>query len=179
MIREGVLPSHDQARNIAHNRCADEDGTDLRFGKINSLGRAADDDKGGAERSDGQSCSYNKRLDSSIAETSKQQGVAQADGEEDADGRSTRAQEEVGLEKPKMHGQSSLEDDEDEADVTQAHKGLLPLDGHDVTQRYAVDETDQHLTDEACLEDLVGDPFCECEKEEEGDDDQKLGDCRY
>lgn len=162
---------HDQAGDIADDGGADEDGADLCLCKVDALGCAADDDKGGAEGGDGQGGADDERLNGAVAEAEEEQRVAEADGHEDANGGSGRAEEEVGLEEAEVDGEATLEDDEDQADVAEAEKGLLPLDGHDVAQRDAVDQADQHLADQAGLEDLIGDPFGQCEEEEEGDDD--------
>lgn len=46
-----------------------------------------------------------------------------------------------------------------------------------VGQRYAVDDADGNLADNAGLDDLRGNPFCEGKEEEKGDDDQNLNGC--
>jgi len=70
----------------------------------------------------------------------------------------------------------TFEDDKNKANVAKLHERILPLNGHDISDRNAIDETDNDLADEPGLENLIREPFREGEKKEEGNKNEERND---
>ncbi len=64
----------------------------------------------------------------------------------------------------------TLKNDQNQSNIPQRQKRLLPVNPKNVAQRHAVDEPDDDLPDEPCADGLVGEPFCDGEEDEEGED---------
>lgn len=107
-----------------------------------------------------------------------QQGERQGDGRQDAEQRSDDAKDEVLPEKVKAKGEAALEDDQDQSNVAEREKCLLPFQGQDVRDGDAVDQADRYLTDQPGAEDLIGQPSRDGQRDEEGDQSQHADDVR-
>lgn len=72
----------------------------------------------------------------------------------------------------------TFKDDEDEADVAQSEKGVLPLESQNIPDGNSVDETNNNLADEPGPKNVVRCPFCDGKKKEKRDQRQDADDCR-
>lgn len=86
--------------------------------------------------------------------------------------------DDISIPAPKSHDETQIsltfEDDQNQTDISQSDKSLLPLVFKDVGQRYTVDDANGDLANNAGLDDLCGNPFCKGKEKEEGYDDEKL-----
>jgi len=63
----------------------------------------------------------------------------------------------------------TLKNDQNEPQVPQGKKRLLPFLKQDIPDGHAVDETDDYLPDQTCPDDLVRKPFGKGKEDEERD----------
>jgi hypothetical protein len=73
----------------------------------------------------------------------------------------------------------TFKDDQDQANVPQRKERLLPFERQDVADGHAVDEADNDVSDEGRADDLVGQPFCDGQKEKERDECQDANDAWF
>lgn len=72
----------------------------------------------------------------------------------------------------------TFKDDENEADVAQSEKGVLPLESQNIPDGNSVEETNNNLADEPGPKNIVRCPFCDGKKKEKRDQRQDADDCR-
>lgn len=61
----------------------------------------------------------------------------------------------------------TFENNQNQPDITEGQESFLPVMLEDVGQGDTVDDTDGDLADDAGVDDLCGEPFCEREEEKE------------
>lgn len=74
-------------------------------------------------------------------------------------------------------GLQTFKGDQNQANVAQGEEGLLPVRGQDIAEGHAVDEAYDDVADQRSADELVGEPFCNGQKEKEGDEGQDADNC--
>lgn len=111
-----------------------------------------------------------------MAEACVEQGERQRDGRQDTDQGRDDAEPDVLSEEVEADGKAALKDNENQADVAEGEEGFLPFQSEYVGDWDAVDQADDDLSNQSGAEDLVGQPFGDGKKDEEGDQSQYADD---